>query len=260
MFVATVRTPVEATAVAHTADQAARLACELGMESLQRVHGDLGYDDPMLAGKYFESTCSRSRSAAPRKSRAAPGCWRRNSTTRVMPYYLTPVAELPYPHTMGERPLQDGTRSTCPLALEAVLRTRGQHPGQDGYRELFTNDAISARRQACDVHAGNWTVVLPAVTTFLEPSPANADTATIAHAAHDHPPFADLAAADPRLTLALLSYSDSLRVYTNGHGQRETIGQHRIWRARTAGVCALPVWFDATTVRPPRDAVLLQRG
>ncbi|UXA15504.1 hypothetical protein KXD97_24290 [Mycobacterium sp. SMC-8] len=53
VFVATVRTPVEATAVAHTADQAARLACELGMESLQSVHGDLGYDDPMLVGKYF---------------------------------------------------------------------------------------------------------------------------------------------------------------------------------------------------------------
>src|SRR5690606_3024972 len=39
---ATVRTPVEAAAVAHTADQAAKLACELGMESLQSVHGDLG--------------------------------------------------------------------------------------------------------------------------------------------------------------------------------------------------------------------------
>ena len=177
-----------------------------------------------------------------------------------MPYYLTRVAELPYPHTMGERPLPDGTRSNCPLALEAVLRTRGQHPGQEGYRELFTDDTISARRQACDVHAGNWTVVLPAVTTFLEPFPASADTATIAHAAHDHPPFASLAAADRRLTLALLSYSDSLRVYTNGHGQRETIGQHRICWARTAGVSALPVWFDATTVQPPRHAMLLQRG
>nr|ABP45272.1 hypothetical protein Mflv_2795 [Mycolicibacterium gilvum PYR-GCK] len=78
-----------------------------------------------------------------------------------MPYYLTPVAELPYPHTMGEWPLQDGTRSNCPHGLEAVLRARSQHPGQDGYRELFTDDTISARRQACDVHAGNWTVVLP---------------------------------------------------------------------------------------------------
>jgi hypothetical protein len=78
--------------------------------------------------------------------------------------------------------------------------------------------------------------------------------------ARNHAPFADLTAADRRLTLALLSYSDSLRVYTNGHGQRETTAQQRICWAHTAGVCALPVWFDATTVRPSRDAVLLQRG
>jgi len=41
-------------------------------------------------------------------------------------------------------------------------------------------------------------------------------------------PFANLTAAHRRLTLALLSYSDSLRVYTNGHGQRETIGQRAL--------------------------------
>lgn len=177
-----------------------------------------------------------------------------------MPYYLTNVAELPYPHTMGERPHQDGTRSNCPLALEAVLRTHGQHPGQHGYRELFTDAAISERRQACDVHAGNWTVVLPAVVAFLAPFPASADTAAISHAARNHEPFATLTAADRRMTLALLSYSDSLRIYTNGRGQRETIGQHRICWARTAGVRALPVWFDATTVRPPHEATILQRG
>jgi hypothetical protein len=50
VFVANVRTAVEATAVAGTADEAARLACEKGMEYLQSVHGDLGYDDPMLVG------------------------------------------------------------------------------------------------------------------------------------------------------------------------------------------------------------------
>ncbi len=53
VFVATVQTPVEYTAVAQTAEQAVRLACEKGMESLQNVHGDLGYDDPMLVGNYF---------------------------------------------------------------------------------------------------------------------------------------------------------------------------------------------------------------
>lgn len=71
-------------------------------------------------------------------------------------------------------------------------------------------------------------------------------------APRSHAPLVDLAVADRRLTLALLSYSDSLRVYANGQGQRETIGQRRICWARTAGVCALPVWFDAT--RCPRRA------
>lgn len=50
----------------------------------------------------------------------------------------------------------------------------------------------------------------------------------------------------------LLSYSDPLRVYISGHGYRETIGQHRTYWARTAGVSAVPAWFDARTV--PRRA------
>ncbi|WP_170292435.1 hypothetical protein [Mycolicibacterium grossiae] len=49
-------------------------------------------------------------------------------------------------------------------------------------------------------------------------------------------------------------------MYVNGQGERETIGQHRICWARTAGIAAVPVWFDATTVAPPCDATLLQRG
>ncbi|BBY29955.1 hypothetical protein GCM10023114_44410 [Mycolicibacterium sediminis] len=79
-------------------------------------------------------------------------------------------------------------------------------------------------------------------------------------AARDHEPFVTLTAADRLLTLAPLSCGDSLRVYSNGHGQRETIGQHRICWACTASVRALPVWFDATTVQPPRAATILQRG
>lgn len=177
-----------------------------------------------------------------------------------MAYYLTDTAEMPYPHAMGERPHPDGTRSNCPLALATVIRIHGEHPGQHGYRRLFTNKAISERRRSCDVHAGDWTVVLPAVTAFLEPFPASADTSAISRAARRHASFANLAPTDRRLALALLSYSDSLRIYTNGAGQRETIGQHRICWARTYGVCALPVWFDTTTVQPPRTAVLLQRG
>jgi hypothetical protein len=53
VFVATVRTSVEYTAVAETAEQAARLACGKGMEYVLSVHGDLGYGDPVLVGKYF---------------------------------------------------------------------------------------------------------------------------------------------------------------------------------------------------------------
>jgi hypothetical protein len=35
-------------------------------------------------------------------------------------------------------------------------------------RDLFTDTTIAQHRQACDVHAGDWTVVLSAVPT--EPS------------------------------------------------------------------------------------------
>ena len=132
--------------------------------------------------------------------------------------------------------------------------------GQDGYRALFANDAISERRRACDVHAGDWTVVLTEVATVLQPFPASADTTAISHAARNHAPFANLTPADRRLTLALLSYSDSLRVYTTVTASGNRFGQHRICWARTAGVAALPMWFDAGTVHPPRTAVLLQLG
>ena len=65
---------------------------------------------------------------------------------------------------------------------------------------------------------------------------------------------------DRRLALALLSYSDSLRIYTTVHGHREAIGQHRICAARTAGVTHLPVSYDSRSPRPPAAATLLQRG
>lgn len=83
------------------------------------------------------------------------------------------------------------------------------------------------RRRGCDVRSGDWTVALPAVTASLEPFPVSAGTATIASAARSHPSFAWLDPADRRLALALLSYSNSLRVYVIGQGECETIGQHR---------------------------------
>lgn len=161
---------------------------------------------------------------------------------------------------MGERPRQDGTRSNCPLALERLIRTLGEHPGQAGYRELFTDAAIAKRRQACDVHAGDWTVVLPAVTAFLEHFPVSADPTEIYLARIGDPRITDLATADRILAQALLNTHDPIKYFINGHGQLESIGQHRICWARTAGVPALSVWFDTSTALPPRTAVLLQRG
>jgi hypothetical protein len=55
-------------------------------------------------------------------------------------------------------------RSNCPLTFERRRRVLGRDPGQAGYRELFTDASIASRRQSCDVHAGDWAVVLPAVT------------------------------------------------------------------------------------------------
>lgn len=56
VFIAIVSASCEAMAVAETADEAARLACEKAMEYLRDAYGDLGYDDPMMVGKYFGVT------------------------------------------------------------------------------------------------------------------------------------------------------------------------------------------------------------
>ena len=112
------------------------------------------------------------------------------------------------------------------------------------------------RRRSCDVHSGNWTVALAAVTTFLEPFPVSADTATIANAARSHPSFGSLVPADRRL--ALLSYSDSLRVYVNGQGERETIGSTA--SAGAAPPALRPCPCGSTPPPWPRSATRLQRG
>lgn len=64
--------------------------------------------------------------------------------------------------------------------------------------------------------------------------------------------------ADPSLARALFETVDPIRV--NVVDGPQSIGQHRICWARTAGLPALPVWFDASTVRAPRGTVPLQRG
>src|SRR6185437_9643488 len=76
------------------------------------------------------------------------------------------------------------------------------------------------RARNCDVHQGDWAVVLPVVAAFLAAIPAAADTLSIAQAARSDPRFDSLSVDDRRLALALLSYSDSLRIYTTVHGHR----------------------------------------
>lgn len=56
VFLATVDIGCKAVAVTDTAADATRLACSTAMEHLQAAHGDLGYDDPMMVGKYFGVT------------------------------------------------------------------------------------------------------------------------------------------------------------------------------------------------------------
>jgi hypothetical protein len=125
---------------------------------------------------------------------------------------------------------------------------------------LFTDEALLLRARSCDIHQRDWAVVQPVVVAFLAAIPAAADTLIIARAARNDPRFDALSADDRRLALALLSYSDSLRVYTTVHGHREASGQHRICAARTAGVTHLPVWYDSRCPRPPAAATLLQPG
>lgn len=177
-----------------------------------------------------------------------------------MPYYLVDITDLPYPHGMGTR----GEHSNCPVAISTLRRNlrkpNNWSSGHEGYRELFTDEVLPLRARSCDVHQGAWAVVLPVVVAFLAAVPAAADTLIIARAARNDPRLDSLSADDRRLALALLSYSDSLRVYTTVHGHREAIGQHRICAARTAGVTHLPVWYYNRSPRPPTAATLLQRG
>ncbi len=177
-----------------------------------------------------------------------------------MVFYLVDTSALPYPHAMGGRPHPDGTASNCPLALSTVMRTRHTPPGQIGYQTLFQDPAITTRRAVCDVHEGDWGVVLPAVIAFLEPLPASAEPASIDALRRVDARIASLATPDRRLALALLNPRDPIKYVPDADGGLRSNGQHRICWARTAQVTRVPVWFDITTATPPANAVLLQRG
>ena len=86
-----------------------------------------------------------------------------------MPYYLVDITELPYPHGMGTR----GEESNCPFAISTLRRKprmpNNWSPGPAGYRELFTDEALLLRARNCDVHQGDWAVVLPVVAAFRHP-------------------------------------------------------------------------------------------
>ncbi|NTY63040.1 hypothetical protein FEG63_26270 [Mycolicibacterium sphagni] len=119
---------------------------------------------------------------------------------------------------------------------------------------------IASRRAACDVHAGDWAVVLPVVIAFLARCRATADPNAISQARRDDRHITSLAPPEFRLAQSLLNTRDPIKYWNNRHGHYEANGLHRICWARTAGIPAVPVWFDNTTARPPSDAVLLQRG
>ncbi len=88
-----------------------------------------------------------------------------------MPYYLVDVTELPYPHTMESRNYdKDGQEVRSNWPSRPKERNVSSAVARDDCRELFTDTTIAQRRQACDVHAGDWTVVLPAVTASSSPS------------------------------------------------------------------------------------------
>lgn len=178
-----------------------------------------------------------------------------------MAYYLIRVDELPYPHAMGVRWPEMGGPSNCPMELAQLKAVLGTDPGQDGYRELFGDPAMVGRRQSCHVHEGDWTIVLATVQNFLAPFPATADPVVIEHASLDDPRIAGLAEADRRLARSLVHAREHIKYVVKRSGSAVLdSGQHRTCWARTAEVAAMPVWFDAATAAPPRDAVLLQRG
>lgn len=178
-----------------------------------------------------------------------------------MAYYLIRVNELPYPHSMGARWPEVGGPSNCPIELAQLKPILHSDPGQDGYRELFRDPAMIRRRQSCHVHQGDWTIAIPTVQNLLAPYPATTDPVVIEHASLDDPRIAGLADPDRCLARSLVHAREHIRY---GVGRSGSVvldsGQHRTCWARTAGVAAVPVWFDTKTVAPPRDAVLLQRG
>jgi len=74
-------------------------------------------------------------------------------------------------------------------AAQTTAQAQQLVPGPAGYRELFTDEALMLRARNCDVHQGDWAVVLPVVAAFLAAIPAAADTLSIAQAARSDPRF-----------------------------------------------------------------------
>lgn len=89
--------------------------------------------------------------------------------------------------------------------------------------------AIAERRRARDVHTGDWTEVLPAVTAFLEPFAAATDPAVIHRARKEDSRITGLATDERILAQALLNTLDPIRVNVID-GRRRSVGQHRICR------------------------------
>jgi hypothetical protein len=179
---------------------------------------------------------------------------------RVRPPAMSCVLPESWSPSFRPAPMNTGAPSPSRRCAENFASPFTGPPAMRAIASCSTNEALLLRARNCDVHQGDWAVVLPVVVAFLAAIPAAAATLTIAHAARSDPRYDSLTPDDRRLALALLSYSDSLRIYTTVHGHREAIGRHRICAARTAGVTHLPVWYDRRSPRPPAAATLLQRG
>ncbi|MEN4478218.1 hypothetical protein [Mycolicibacterium cosmeticum] len=176
------------------------------------------------------------------------GFWVFLTSTRHTNLILTPHLDALYP--------AGSQRGQIPHGLDELRKARNRVAHHEPVRVAEVNK-LTRRINRYAGYVSPELAIHPAHQHRKRPPPF---TSVTRRCDSSHPSFASLDPADRRLALALLSCSDSLRVYVNGQRQCETIGQHRICWARTADIAAVSVWFDATTVAPPRDATLLQRG
>lgn len=174
-----------------------------------------------------------------------------------MPYYLVPLAVLPYPHAMS-----GGADTGCPFALAAVRDRAARYdwtPDPATYQHLYCDPDLHQRAQHCPKHSGDWSVVLAALAELLHTVAADTPATVIATTAAEHPALASLNEPDRHLAGSLLHPRDPIRLYRTASGALQANGQHRICAARTAGITHVPVWFDDRSAVPAHAQPLQPR-